>query len=74
MTASKSRLAAGESARRAVSALALVGLLMPTGILLEVYLGAPPIIVLIRAASMVGSVASAGVLALRGWGVGEPGS
>ena len=32
----------------AISWLGLIGLLMPTGILLEVYFGAPPIFVLIR--------------------------
>ena len=61
------RLTAGESARRATSIMALIGLLMPIGILLEVYLGAPPIFVLIGAASMTASVALAGALALRGW-------
>lgn len=63
-------LTAGQPARRAVSALGLVGLLMPIGILLEVYLGAPPIFVLIGAASMTASVSLAGVLALRGWSRG----
>lgn len=63
-------LTAGQSARRAVSVLALVGLLMPVGILLEVYLGVSPIFVLIGAASMTASVAGAGVLALRGWSRG----
>jgi hypothetical protein len=66
------RLAAGDNARRTASILAIVGLLMPTGILLEVYFGAPPIFVLIGAASMVGAVALSGVLALRGWnGAGD---
>lgn len=61
------RLTAGEAARKTASILGLVGLLMPTGILMEIYLGAPPIFVLIGAASMIGAVALSGVLALRGW-------
>ncbi|MEQ1568284.1 MAG: hypothetical protein ABMA64_21775 [Myxococcota bacterium] len=61
------RLTAGENARRAAATLALVGLLMPTGILMEVYFGAPPIFVLIGAASMTAAVAWTGGLALRGW-------
>lgn len=57
---------------RAVAAvLGLVGLLMPTGILMEIYLGAPPIFVLVGAVAMTASVALSGVLALRGW-IGEP--
>jgi hypothetical protein len=65
------RLTAGENARRTASVLALVGLLMPTGILMEIYFGAPPIFVLIGAASMIGAVALSGVLALRGWAGAE---
>ena len=65
------RLTAGENARRTASVLALVGLLMPTGILMEIYLGAPPIFVVIGAASMIGAVALSGVLALRGWAGAE---
>jgi hypothetical protein len=40
---------------------------MPTGILMEVYLGAPPIFVLIGAGAMTAAVAMAGVLSLAGW-------
>jgi hypothetical protein len=58
----------GLERQRAIAAvLGLVGLLMPTGILMEVYLGAPPIFVLIGAVAMTVSVALSGVLALRGW-------
>ena len=45
----------------AISWLGLIGLLMPTGILLEVYLGAPPIFVLIGAISMTVSVIWLGI-------------
>jgi MFS superfamily sulfate permease-like transporter len=41
---------------KVISGLALAGLLMPIGILLEVYLGLPPIFVLIGAMSMTASV------------------
>lgn len=57
--------------RRIAAVLGLVGLLMPTGILMEIYLGTSPIFVLIGAMAMTASVALSGVLALRGW-VGEP--
>lgn len=53
--------------RAAAAVLGLVGLSMPVGILLEVYLGAPPILVLVGAVAMTASVALSGVLALRGW-------
>lgn len=41
--------------------LALTGMLMPLGILAEVYLGAPPVFVLIGAASMTAAVIWLGV-------------
>lgn len=44
-----------------VSSLALIGILMPLGILGEVYLGLPPIFVLIGAFSMTASVIILGV-------------
>ena len=44
-----------------ISWLALIGLLMPLGILAEVYLGAPPIFVLIGAISMTISVVWMGI-------------
>lgn len=59
--------AAPERERVGVAALGLLGLLMPAGILGEVYLGLPPILVLIGAAAMTASVAWCGVLALRHW-------
>lgn len=61
------RLVAGSAARRTAAVLGLVGLLMPVGILGEVYLGTSPIFVLVGAASMTASIAMTGVLALRGW-------
>jgi hypothetical protein len=61
------RLGVSERLRAVTATLALVGILMPVGILMEVYLGAPPIFVLIGAMSMTASVALAGVLALRSW-------
>jgi hypothetical protein len=45
----------------AISWLGLIGLLMPTGILLEVYFGASPIFVLIGAISMTASVIWLGI-------------
>lgn len=59
---------ASERARNAVAALGLAGLLMPAGILAEVYLGLSPIFVLIGAVAMTSSVALSGVLSLRHWG------
>ena len=56
-----------ERAREIAAGLGLAGLLMPTGILMEVYLGASPIFVLIGAAAMTASVVLTGVLALRSW-------
>ncbi len=41
---------------KAISALALAGILMPVGILAEVYLGLPPVLVLAGAVSMTASV------------------
>lgn len=61
------RVRGSERLRAIAAVLGLVGLLMPTGILMEVYLGAPPIFVLIGAVAMTASVALSGVLALRGW-------
>jgi hypothetical protein len=55
-----------EGARRWVAILLLVGLLMPVGILAEVLLGVPPILVLVGALSITVGTAWAGVLALRG--------
>lgn len=60
--------AAGDKARTAAAVLALAGLLMPAGILAEVYLGLSPIFVLVGAVAMTVSVALTGVLALQFWG------
>lgn len=46
---------------KAISWLALAGLLMPVGILAEVYLGLPPVLVLIGAVSMTASVVWLGI-------------
>lgn len=48
-----------------ISRLALVGLLMPLGIVAELVLGAPPIIVLFGAVAMVASVAWLGASVAR---------
>lgn len=54
---------------RKISAWAgVIGLLMPIGILAEIYLGFPPILVLIGAISMTVSVALAGVMSFKFWG------
>ena len=50
---------------KVISGLALAGLLMPIGILLEVYLGLPPIFVLIGAMSMTASVIWLGISFLK---------
>ena len=55
-------------ARTVAAALALAGLLMPAGILGEVYLGTSPVFVLVGALAMTGAVVTSGVLALRSWG------
>lgn len=66
------RVAGHDGARTTAAVLGLVGLLMPAGILAEVYLGAPPVFVLIGAVSMTAAVATSGALALRGWSAGTP--
>ena len=50
---------------KAISWLALTGLLMPLGILAEVYLGLPPIFVLIGAIAMTSAVVWLGVSFLK---------
>lgn len=59
---------AGDRSRTIAAILGLVGLLMPLGILGEVYLGLSPIFVLIGAVAMTASVATSGTLTLRHWG------
>jgi hypothetical protein len=53
--------------RQATAWLGLAGLLMPLGILGEVYLGLSPIFVLLGAASMIAAVISTGAMALGHW-------
>jgi hypothetical protein len=62
---------ASDGARNAAAALGLAGLLMPAGILGEVYLGISPIFVLLGAVAMTSSVVLTGVLALKHWGDGR---
>lgn len=59
--------ASGDRARSVAAGLGLGGLLMPAGILGEVYLGLPPVFVLLGAVSMTASVALTGALALSHW-------
>jgi len=58
---------AADGARKVTAALGLAGLLMPVGILGELYLGLSPVFVLIGAVAMTASVVLSGVLALRHW-------
>jgi len=58
---------ATDRARSIAAGLALTGILMPVGILGELYLGLSPIFVLIGAFSMTSAVAFIGVLSLRHW-------
>jgi len=62
---------ASDRARTTAAALGLGGLMMPAGILGEVYLGLSPIFVLLGAIAMTASVALSGVLALRHWARNE---
>lgn len=55
-------------ARTTAAVLALLGVLMPVGILGELYLGLSPILVVVGAAAMTAAVLLSGVLALRHWG------
>ncbi len=50
---------------KAISWLALAGLLMPIGILTEVYFGLPPVLVLIGAIAMTASVTWLGIVFLK---------
>ena len=59
--------AATDGARRVTAWLGLAGLLMPVGILGELYLGLSPVFVLLGAVAMTASVVMGGVLALRHW-------
>lgn len=59
------RLPLGRTSIKWVSWLAIVGMLMPVGILAEVLLGAPPIFVLLGGISMVLAVAWLGIACAR---------
>lgn len=59
---------ASDKALNATAALGIAGLVMPAGILGEVYLGLPPVFVLLGAMAMTASVVLAGVLSLKHWG------
>ena len=59
--------AATDGARKITAGLGLAGLLMPVGILGELYLGLSPVFVLLGAVAMTASVVMGGVLALRHW-------
>ncbi|MBZ0118742.1 MAG: hypothetical protein K8H88_17205, partial [Sandaracinaceae bacterium] len=59
---------AGDRSRSIAAGLGLAGVLMPVGILGEIYLGLSPIFVLAGALAMTASVVLSGVLALRHWG------
>ena len=65
---------ATDRARRVAAGLGLAGLLMPVGILGEVYLGLSPIFVLLGAMSMTAAVTLSGVLTLRHWSDGRASS
>ncbi|MCA9629360.1 MAG: hypothetical protein KC766_16915 [Myxococcales bacterium] len=58
------RLPLAPTTSRAISWLGLAGMLMPVGILAEVYLGAPPFFVLIGGAAMLVAVAWFGMAVL----------
>ena len=59
---------ASESARNAVAWLGIGGVMMPLGILAEIYLGLSPIFVLVGALSMTSAVFLSGILTLQHWG------
>ena len=63
---------ASDRARKAAAVLGLTGLLMPAGILGEVYLGLSPVFVLLGATAMTSSVVLTGVLALKHWNDDRP--
>ncbi len=63
------KLQGGVQQRKVAAWMGIVGLLMPLGILGEVYFNMSPIFVLIGAASMLGSVVLAAWLSYRFWPV-----
>lgn len=66
------RLPIAHRAARWISILAIVGMMMPVGILAEVVLGAPPFFVLVGGLSMTLSVAWLGLAAARLGDLPEP--
>jgi hypothetical protein len=58
---------ASARARTAAAALGIAGLMMPAGILGEVYLGLSPIFVMLGALAMTAAVMLSGVLSLKHW-------
>ncbi len=65
---------ASDRARSIAAGLGLAGLMMPAGILGEVYLGLSPIFVLVGAVAMTSAVILTGVLSLRHWSDGRVGA
>lgn len=61
------RLEGAVRLRRAVAVLGLAGLLMPLGILAEIYLHFPPVLVIVGALAMTVAVALAAAAAWIGW-------
>jgi hypothetical protein len=59
------KLHVGERSRAAIAGLAIAGLLMPAGIVAELLLGAPPLLVLVGALAILASFSWAGVAALK---------
>ena len=59
------RLPIGELSAKGISWLALIGMLMPVGILSEVMFGVPPALVLVGGISMVAAMLWFGIAALR---------
>lgn len=59
------RLPLPQSSARWIAGLALAGMLMPLGILSEVVLGVPPLLVIVGGISMVAAVAWLGVIVWR---------
>lgn len=60
------RISTSARSRAAIGGLALAGLMMPIGILAEVYVSAPPLFVIVGGVAMLAAVSWAGVAALRG--------
>jgi len=59
--------AATDRPRTVAAALGLAGMMMPVGILGELYLGLSPIFVLLGAMAMTAAVVLTGILSLRHW-------